>query len=315
MDFYQTLGATAIGSRLRRLSEQFLDSGTKIYHMYGVELDPKWFPVFYTLKTVEEITITALAKEIGHSHSSVSQIVKEMVKKGIAESRKSQTDGRVTKVKLSEKGQLMSKKFDQQLIDVGTAATALLGEMNHNLLKSIEEMEFLLSRKNFYERVVEERRKRSAESVQIIDFEYEKHALAFKKLNYEWIEKYFKLEASDHKALDNPDKIISDGGYIFMATYNDEIVGTVALIKMEDESYELAKMAVTESARGKHIGWILSQACIEKGKNLQAKRLYLESNTILEPAINMYYKLGFQRIVGKPSPYERANIQMELWLK
>jgi len=47
-----------------------------------------------------------------------------------------------------------------------------------------------------------------------------------------------------------------------MARYNREIVGTCALIKTDDDTYELAKMAVTERARGKNIGWLLGQAVI-----------------------------------------------------
>jgi N-acetylglutamate synthase-like GNAT family acetyltransferase len=159
-----------------------------------------------------------------------------------------------------------------------------------------------------------ERKEQEHQLAQIIDFQYDSHAKAFKQLNYEWIQKYFKLEESDHKALNHPERIITDGGFIFMAMYENEIVGTVALVKMNEDTYELAKMAVAPSARGKRIGWLLSQACIEKGKAMAAQKLYLESNTMLEPAINMYYKLGFTRIVGRPSPYERSNIQMELLL-
>jgi DNA-binding MarR family transcriptional regulator/predicted GNAT family N-acyltransferase len=313
MNFYSSIGNTALGSRLRRLSEQFLESGTEIYPLYEVDLDPKWFPVFYLLQSGEAMAITEIAREIGHSHPSVSQTVKEMVKKGVLETYKSKADARVTSVQISEKGRQIIPKLATQLVDVGQAATGLLDEMNYDLMKAIEEVEFLLSRKNFFERVVETRKKRERESVQIIDFQAV-HAESFKLLNYEWIEKYFRLEESDHKALDNPQKIIADGGFIFMAMYEGEALGTVALIKMDDDSYELAKMAVTAKARGKHIGWLLSQACIAKVRAIGAKRLYLESNTILEPAINMYYKLGFVRIVGKPSPYERANIQMEMWV-
>jgi GNAT superfamily N-acetyltransferase len=99
-----------------------------------------------------------------------------------------------------------------------------------------------------------------------------------------------------------------------MARNNDEIVGTCALIKIDDNTYELAKMAVTEKARGKGIGWLLGQAVINKARNLEAKTVLIESNTVLEPAINLYQKLGFRKIVGQPSPYERCNIQMELKL-
>jgi len=86
------------------------------------------------------------------------------------------------------------------------------------------------------------------------------------------------------------------------------------MIKMDDDTFELAKMAGTDRAQGKNIGWLLGQAVITKAKSLGAKTLYLESNTKLEYAIRLYQKLDFQRIVGIPSPYERCNIQMELKL-
>ncbi|WP_432713489.1 GNAT family N-acetyltransferase, partial [Pedobacter sp.] len=89
------------------------------------------------------------------------------------------------------------------------------------------------------------------------------------------------------------------------------------LIKMNDPEYdfELAKMAVSPKAQGKHIGWILGQAIVAAAKEKGAKKLYLESNTALQPAINLYKKLGFTTITGRSTPYERCNIQMELTLK
>ena len=42
-------------------------------------------------------------------------------------------------------------------------------------------------------------------------------------------------------------------------------------------------------------------------------RLFLDSNTVLEPAIRLYRKVGFKEIpVPEDSPYERCNIRMEL---
>ena len=76
--------------------------------------------------------------------------------------------------------------------------------------------------------------------------------------------------------------------------------------------YELAKMAVSPKAKGKGIGFILGNTSIAKAKELGAKKIYLESNTILKPAINLYHKLGFKKVTGIPSPYERCNIQMIL---
>ncbi len=200
------------------------------------------------------------------------------------------------------------------ILHVTQAAEELLAQTQYNLWKAIEETEFLLARKDFYTRVREKRKVRESQQTEIIDYSPKFHE-DFKRLNYEWIERYFKLEESDNKSLDHPDeKILKPGGHVYMARYNGEIVGTCALIKIDNTTYELAKMAVTEGVRGKNIGWLLGQSAINKARELGAKTILLESNTILEPAINLYHKLGFQKVVGRPSPYERCNIQMELKL-
>ena len=59
---------------------------------------------------------------------------------------------------------------------------------------------------------------------------------------------------------------------------------------------------------------MLGEAIIKRAKELGVKRVYLESNTILTPAINLYRKLGFTEFAGETSPYQRCNIQMELFL-
>lgn len=137
----------------------------------------------------------------------------------------------------------------------------------------------------------------------------------FRDLNVEWISTYFKMEASDFKALENADSyILQNGGYILVALLNNEPVGVCALIKMNDPIYdfELAKMAVAPKAQGKKIGWLIGEAIKEKARSVGAKTLYLESNTILTPAISLYRKLGFIEVFGRTSPYERCNIQMSL---
>lgn len=85
---------------------------------------------------------------------------------------------------------------------------------------------------------------------------------------------------------------------------------------MNDPTYdfEMAKMVVSPKAQGKNMGWLLGQAVINAAKERGASKIYLESNTTLKPAINLYYKLSFHKIAGLPSPYKRSNIQMELTL-
>lgn len=151
--------------------------------------------------------------------------------------------------------------------------------------------------------------------MEIVDYKSE-YQDAFKRLNVEWIEMHWQLEEADLLALDNPDAyIIARGGYIFLALDSGEVVGTCALIRVTDTTYELAKMAVDAKARGKGVGSALGRAIIEKARLLNAEKIYLETNTILEPAIRLYRKLGFEEFAGESSPYNRCNFQMALDLR
>jgi DNA-binding MarR family transcriptional regulator/GNAT superfamily N-acetyltransferase len=314
MDFYSQTGKVALGSRLRRLSESLTEDSAKIYALYDVALDPKWFPVIYVLLQRESAAITEIAQFIGHSHPSVSKIVKEMSNRGIVTTEKDSKDTRISVVKLSDVAKQLIPNLEKQCVDVTQAVDELLLETQHNLWTAIEEVEFLLANKSFFDRVREVRKANEQQSVEIIDYLPEFYD-DFKRLNYEWIKQYFDVEEVDRQSLDNPDeKILQPGGHIYMALNNNEIVGTCTLIKMDDDTYELAKMTVAKKDRGRGIGWLLGQAAINKARELGAKTLFLESNTVLKPAINLYQKLGFRKIVGHPSTYKRCNIQMELKL-
>lgn len=141
----------------------------------------------------------------------------------------------------------------------------------------------------------------------------ENYKEAIKSLNYEWLEKYFEIEPNDIVQLSNPkEEIIDKGGKIFFALDDDEVVGTVSLLKVSNEEYELAKMAVTEKYKSTGIGKILMEHCIAEAKKLYAKKLTLVSNTKLAAAIHVYKKYGFVEIpLPKEVHYKRGNIMME----
>ncbi|WPU91370.1 GNAT family N-acetyltransferase [Mucilaginibacter sabulilitoris] len=317
MDFFNQVGKLAIGSRLRMLTEKITEDAAQIYKLYDIEMNPKWFPVFYVLSQDEAKTITDIAREIGHSHPSVSKIIREMVKHGLVTEKKDKADGRRNMVSLSAKGKIITEKIKDQYADVNQAIEQLSAQTSNDLWNAIAEWEYLLEQKSLLQRVSEQRKERESQQVQIINYT-PAYKDAFKQLNEQWITTWFKMEEADHRSLDNPQGYILDrGGHILVALYNNEPVGVCALIKMDDPDYdyELAKMAVSPAVRGKNIGWLLGNAIVEKARSLGATKIYLESNTILKPAINLYNKLGFRKVAGRNTPYERCNIQMELFIK
>lgn len=317
MEFFNKTGKMAIGSRLRMLTEKITEDAASIYKMYDIDMQPKWFPVFYVLSAGEAKTITKISKEIGHSHPSVSKIIREMVKQGLVTEQKDKKDGRLNMVSLSAKGNTISEKIKDQYIDINRAIEQLTTQTRNDLWKAIEEWEFLLDQQSLLTRVREQKKERESLNVKIIAYDPQ-YKQVFKDLNEEWISRWFKMEEADYRALDDPQGYILDkGGCILVALYNDVPVGVCALIKMNDPDYEyeMGKMAVSPLAQGKNIGFLLGKGIIEKARLLGAKKIYLESNTILKPAISLYHKLGFNKVASRNSPYERSNIQMELLIK
>jgi ribosomal protein S18 acetylase RimI-like enzyme len=133
-----------------------------------------------------------------------------------------------------------------------------------------------------------------------------------KILNLEWLTKYFRVEPKDEIVLSNPQaEIIDKGGFIFYAKLNDTIVGTVSLLKTDISTFELSKMAVTDSVQGLGVGKKLMEYCIEFAKKNDIKKLYLYSNRSLLSAIHLYKKYGFVEISLESGIYERADIKME----
>jgi GNAT superfamily N-acetyltransferase len=142
------------------------------------------------------------------------------------------------------------------------------------------------------------------------------YAADFKNLNLDWLNKYFRVELHDDKVLGDPEKyIIKPGGNIFFAREGKRILGTVALMKIEDDVFELTKMAVTPQSQGKKIGQKLMDHTLEFAKEQGWKTLILYSNRKLANAIYIYKKYGFEEIpLENNNPYGRGDIKMKLEL-
>ncbi len=152
-------------------------------------------------------------------------------------------------------------------------------------------------------------------NVEIIPFE-DRYLKDFVGLNVEWLDHYFVVEDEDRELMGQArERIIDTDGQIFFARINEQIVGTVAMIDRGEKGYELAKMAVTPNFQGLKIGQKLLDACLDFGREKGLARIYLESNTVMVPAINLYRKNGFKEMKEyHDSPYQRSNIQMEVFL-
>ncbi|MBL4639121.1 MAG: GNAT family N-acetyltransferase [Kordiimonadaceae bacterium] len=141
----------------------------------------------------------------------------------------------------------------------------------------------------------------------------DKYKQTFYDLNAEWLREFFYIEPWDETILSNPQKhIIDQGGEIFFAVEEGKAIGVVAMKNEGSNRFELTKLGVDKSIRRGGIGRALCQTVIGRFKERGGNSLFLETNTLLENAIRLYWRLGF---IEMPNPagssYERANYYME----
>lgn len=309
MKSFNELGHIALGTALRQLAAQVSKDAENTYAKFGFAIEPKWFPVFYVLASKGADSVVNIAKEINHSHVSVSKIVKEMKARDLIESYKSSDDSRVTLVALNSKAKAMVPQMEKQCDAIDAAMRELKEETGIDLWEAVSVVE-----RHLRYRPISARVDGDSPDIKVVDYA-PKYREAFKSLNVEWISEYWELEEPDFKALDDPEGyILNQSGVILIALDKGEPIGCCALIKQTDDTFELAKMAVSPKAQGKGVGLLLGKSIVERAKLMGLKRLYLESNSVLKPAVSLYEKIGFKHIKGASSPYARCDVQMELYL-
>jgi len=155
MNFYQSLGYLFFGTRLKRLSEVFLNDVNKIYKKHKISFDASWFPVFYLLSEHGEVSIRHISNELRISHSAASQMVSSLQQKGFIRSTVSKTDARHKAVTFTAKGQ----KLLQKVQPVWTALQKAMEELGNESIQSkkvlgaLTALENNLQKDSVYERV------------------------------------------------------------------------------------------------------------------------------------------------------------------
>ncbi len=320
MDFVKDLGYLAIASRMKRLTDRFMRDASHAYKSLGIDFEPRWFTVFYLLYTKNtSLPISEIAHSLKVSHPAVIQTTQMIIKKGLIKSFQDRRDRRVRRLVLTEKGKELAESLIPVWEDFEKVTSEIFENAGVDMLDSIQRIEVLLGEEGVSSRIIKRIKKRQIESVEILDYmpEYTEY---FRELNYQWLEKYFQVEELDKKILQNPEKeIIRKGGQVLFARLGDEIVGTAALLKLNEESYEIAKMAVTEKAQGKQVGRKLTEEAISRAGKIGAKVLLVRTDIRLRAAVNLYRSVGFevtQTEAAARGKYERDRfgIQMKLEL-
>jgi len=316
-DIIADLGELALGTRLRRLADYILTQGQTIYDQHRIDFDPNGFAAFYGIWQHGPIQVTELSERLGVSHPALIHTLKSLATKGYIRDEKDPSDKRKRLVCLSEKGRALLPELQDLWQDIAQVLHESVQFDDQNMMQSIQRMEARFAETSIADRVKAIRKERLMSEIKILPWD-PSLAHHWSTINYAWIEKHFTVEKEDQLVLDEPqEQVIDKGGDILFSSYAGEIAGTVGLKRINDDVYEMIKMGVSPRFKGKYIGLKLGEAIIDSARNLGAKRIVLDSNQKLLPALNLYKKLGFTLLPcsAAESDYVRCDISMELILR
>ena len=308
-DIVAELGHLFLGTRLKRLAERMQADVLKVAVEAGLPIQPSQYPLLALIEREGSVTVGQIAETLGISQPGVTRNMARLIDLGLVEVTRDGRDQRQKSLSLSDAGKAameVSKREVWPRIDMAVAA--MCEPLSGPLLGQVSAIERALDEKPL---------DRRAADLRLTILRYD-DALArhFHDINAEWIETMYRLEQTDRDVLENPrERIIDPGGDIlFVEAEGLGIVGTCALQKTGPGRFELTKMGVLTSARGRKAGEFLLRAVIARAADMGAETLYLLSNRKSEAAIHLYEKLGFahddeiMRDFG--ARYERCDVAM-----
>ncbi|WP_343790991.1 bifunctional helix-turn-helix transcriptional regulator/GNAT family N-acetyltransferase [Dokdonella soli] len=305
-------GELALGSRFKAVSESLYAVANATYRASGVEIDAHWFPLLRYLQVKGPATVTEVAAAIGQTHPAVSQLAAKLRKGGWITRRTDRADARRGMLELSADAEGTLDRLGPIWCAIrrGARAAALRGQ--GSLIDVLAGFEADIDSGRLAAEILAQRDRLLAAQVEVQPFRDE-WAAHFLRINGEWLERYFALEAVDRAMLERPrEHVLDPGGAILFALLDGEVIGTCALLRESPGVYELSKMAVETGYRGLGAGRKLLDAAIAEFRRRQGSTLFLESNARLKPALALYESAGF---VHHPAPrpgshYQRADVYM-----
>ena len=149
--------------------------------------------------------------------------------------------------------------------------------------------------------------------VEIVPFE-DRFAGEFASLNRAWLEDHGLLEEIDERHLRDPRAtIVTGGGELFLALRDGTVVGTCGIHPAGDGVFELVKLTVAPSERGRGIARRLTERTLDLARAAGARTVRLYSSSRLPVAVRLYESMGFRHLpMPADADYSTADVYMEL---
>ncbi len=108
--------------------------------------------------------------------------------------------------------------------------------------------------------------------------------------------KYLEIQKYDNEIENLEDKYGMPWGRLYIAFYENQVAGCIALRKLNDTQCEMKRLYVKPEFRNKGIAKMLVEKVISDSKEIGYSSMLLDTLPFLQTAIKMYKKIGFYEI-------------------
>ena len=110
--------------------------------------------------------------------------------------------------------------------------------------------------------------------------------------------KYYDLELNpeieDLDITDIPKYYTQNNGDFEVIEFKGKIVGSYGIYRLDEDTCELRKMYLNQSFQGLGLGNIMVENSFKLAKELNYKKITLQTNSVLYKAVKLYKKYGFE---------------------
>jgi N-acetylglutamate synthase-like GNAT family acetyltransferase/DNA-binding MarR family transcriptional regulator len=286
------LGYLAGTTRFRRISEKLYVDGDKIYKEAGIHFKASWFPVYYVLALSDDpLTIMQIAGQIDFSHITVKNVIRELELAELVVIQVNPVDKRSKLVSLSIIGQKLLYRLKPLWISIATALKTIFQTAHPDFLNILNRIDRQIDKNSLHAIAAQQ----ESEPVHIIDYRpsLKNH---FHELAGPWLTggENGSLQEEGGFLLQNPDEsFFMEGGFLFYARYRDQIVGCVALKRLDESSFEFTKLYINPNYRNLGIATLLIERCISRCIENETTELWLQSGMSSPEEEKLYAKFGF----------------------
>lgn len=264
--------------------------------------------IIFELANRTDSTAAILAKELGLDAGYLSRTLSRFEQQGLVEKVRAERDARQLLLGLTEQGKAAFSLLDERSRNEVAEMLANLGdEEQQRLLRAMQTIESILDKQPF----------KFSEPFFLRSFQpgdmgwvTHRHGVLYAE-EYGWNEEFEALVASIVSDFINHYRPMHERCWI--AEMNGEIVSSVFLVHVDEQTCKLRLLLVEPKARGLGLGTRLVQECIRFARKVGYQKMALWTNSVLLEARHIYAKAGFRLVQQEPYHGFGHDLVGETW--